>query len=1387
MNKYSILLLAAATAVACSQEGIEEVKHTPVEPVVSNLDLRASFEGEQTRISTDDGLTFTLDEGTEQIGVYVETDGVETIENLKFTAGSADAESGWVSFTPEQSIHVQATSKIYAYAPYAATNVSFNGTIEDATRAEWDGTRVVNLPAEQTQTATHEVAHLAEYYTIVATPATPAARETLDDYSVDLQFSGVFALVKFVLQNEEAEPVTVSKVVFSSDDADLAGNFALNLKHDNPSLTNTDYAPQPVEGKTASSVSVSLTTPVELKNGDQAEVYAVVNAGEFATATIEVYAELNGKEVVYTKQLTSKTITRQQRAAFGVKLMDGVAVSKEPVYDEATKTYTITTAEELAWVAEQTNAGNGFQGQTLVVSNDIDLQNVAWTPIGTESNPFKGTFDGAGHTISNLSVDTPDEKFAGLFGNATGGTIKNLVIENANVKGESYVAAVVGNAFTTKTENITIKGDIYIEGSGQDIGALTGYSYGNITDVTVEATPGSYVKGSSYFGGVVGYLGEGKTTLTNVHSNIDVIGKYYMIGGITGFAQYGNIFIDCSCSGNISLTDGNPTSPNQWLRIGGIAGCWNNDAESYVVTLSNCTFTGTLSSRNTNGDEVSEFDFGGLVGRSYNYPGVGTLIINGEKVWPVGPSEPSYDEATKTYTVTDTDELAWVADQVNAGDDFAGKTITLAGDLDLAGQEWTPIGNGARSGVTYKGNVFKGTFDGNGRTISNLSVKNISGDNAAGLFGVVAGGTVRNIVMEVNIDATSNDLAAGCVGLLVDGGTIENVTVSGSVSGHEAAAGIVSRISIDGTVRNCHNHATITGSSYNIGGIAGAAFNTAAGKTMTIENCTNDAAISGTFAVGGIVGFSSADVKGCTNDGTVSGQYSIGGIVGEQQNAGSVVSCVNNSDIVNSASNQYGTGGIVGWIRYIGIEERYPFKEEIEVIGNTNYGSIEGSNDAGGIVGVVYHYGKINENKNYAAKLASNNFVAGIVGNVQFMISSGNNTHAGMTAEHHVYVENNYSETTLDNMTGALKDKFVYTNDASLTTISGNTPDDGAQVTTSEQAAAAINAGGKVTVAGAIDKIDLTALDPAADVELVLNAAVGEIVLGSANANPANMTITVAKDVDYPVFSVVKGCNIENLTIIGDNTSSKACAGINLINMGVTVVKNVTIDGVRFDGNAIDFGFTANPQTTQNIVIENCVATNLVKPLFNCSNNKYDGTVVGDITIRNNTASFSSSAANTINGIYLCLSNTGTILIEGNTITNAPKHGFMGDANKCEHLIIRNNTIVDPVEDGIKMDNPDNKVTIEGNTITATEFGVRVARFAADRNPNIVITGNKIDMSSAKAIAGISIAQSEAFGPATLTIKDNVKVAGNPSNGWFEINEALTVNAGSDIATPFNN
>jgi hypothetical protein len=134
-----------------------------------------------------------------------------------------------------------------------------------------------------------------------------------------------------------------------------------------------------------------------------------------------------------------------------------------PAYNAETQTWTVTNADELAWVAAsvngtiglQTKAGAApktFKGETVVLANDIDLQGRPWTPIGNGDHAnryeylFGGTFDGQGHSIKNMNVDYTE--CAGLFGRICGATIQNVTIDGFNLKSDHYAGAIIGWAET---------------------------------------------------------------------------------------------------------------------------------------------------------------------------------------------------------------------------------------------------------------------------------------------------------------------------------------------------------------------------------------------------------------------------------------------------------------------------------------------------------------------------------------------------------------------------------------------------------------------------------------------------------------------------------------------------------------------------------------------------------------------------------------------------------------------------------------------------------------------------------------------------------------------------------------------------------------------------
>ena len=441
----------------------------------------------------------------------------------------------------------------------------------------------------------------------------------------------------------------------------------------------------------------------------------------------------------------------------------------------------------------------------------------------------------------------------------------------------------------------------------------------------------------------------------------------------------------------------------------------------------------------TGENEISEDTETIIPGSEESLPAVNALAVNRAAA---GPFSGGTGTAEDPYIISDVDGLKAFAASVNgtdgnAANSYKGKYISLTAGAtyDLSGIDWTPIGNGSRSGSEAVDNTFQGSFDGAGATVTGVSISgdNWEADQAVGFFGVLDGGTVKNLNLSVSIDVPKNEMAGGAVGLMVNGGTVEGVIVSGTVSALRGNGGIVGRMTKSGTIRQCVNDATIEATGANAGGIVGAAYYTSTGE-MFIESCINNGVITSESSVaGGIVGLSAADVKDCANHAAVTGGgYSVGGIVGEQQNYGSVTGCTNNGEVKTTGTGVFGAGGIVGWIRYNGAAGDYPLKGVVEISGNTNTASVTGAGSAGGIVGHIYDAAAVTGNVNQAPAISSSNFAAGIAGSLQ-----KNGGTSGLGDSYTLTVINNVSTTTEANITGPCKDLWAYKNDSHFT-VDGN-------------------------------------------------------------------------------------------------------------------------------------------------------------------------------------------------------------------------------------------------------------------------------------------------------------------------------------------------------------
>ena len=234
-------------------------------------------------------------------------------------------------------------------------------------------------------------------------------------------------------------------------------------------------------------------------------------------------------------------------------------------------------------------------------------------------------------------------------------------------------------------------------------------------------------------------------------------------------------------------------------------------------------------------------------------------------------------ESDGSYTVTSADGLMNVAELVNGGK--TDINITLDKNIDLTGKDWTPIG-------TNYDNSYKGTFDGGGHTITGLTFT--TNDEYAGLFGWLnRAGTVKNVVME-GVQITSNQIYGGSIGGVVgySWGTIENCSVSGSVSGTVYVGGVVG-VQIGGSITGCSSSATVKG-TVDVGGVAG---QTNSSATLTACYATGNVIIeihpTNNISGGGLVGFNGGNgVRACyatgnvTSTGSSTGKVHIGGFLG---------------------------------------------------------------------------------------------------------------------------------------------------------------------------------------------------------------------------------------------------------------------------------------------------------------------------------------------------------------------------------------------------------------------------------------------------------------------------------------------------------------------------
>ena len=167
--------------------------------------------------------------------------------------------------------------------------------------------------------------------------------------------------------------------------------------------------------------------------------------------------------------------------------------------------YIIKSVEGLQKIAELVNGGKDYSEKTIYLNKDLDLSGITYTPIGTETNPFKGTFDGHGYTISSLNIDSTSD-YVGLFGYSEG-NIRNVIVNGEGITGASKVGGIAGfNA--GEIENCI--NNIPIEGTSM-VGGIVGNGWGTIRYCENNAP----ITASSMAGGIIGNTGDNANIATN--------------------------------------------------------------------------------------------------------------------------------------------------------------------------------------------------------------------------------------------------------------------------------------------------------------------------------------------------------------------------------------------------------------------------------------------------------------------------------------------------------------------------------------------------------------------------------------------------------------------------------------------------------------------------------------------------------------------------------------------------------------------------------------------------------------------------------------------------------------------------------------------------------
>lgn len=708
--------------------------------------------------------------------------------------------------------------------------------------------------------------------------------------------------------------------------------------------------------------------------GEEVTVTPTVKDMDGNTVSSENYSVSSSPSPVkevgrYTMTITSNTangysgtLTHQFKVT---KNISGTGTKDEP--------YLINTTDDWNLFAKSVEGGIDYYGKYVKLTNDITISTMVGVCDESGDRPFRGIFEGDNHTLtanitSTATGDNKNNQGVAPFHLIKQATIQNLIVAGNITSASKYAAGLVG-WIDGKSKDSNIKDCIVkatITTSADCAGGFVGnicYSDRNNLYFTNSVFAGKIINTSSddsrRAGGFCGY-GYSNSYFENclengTYTNVtymnprnaygaffnDRVNSLYYVNKIAVNDKYITKEYGCYQVANTVPADelylqreikGYQFYQSVWITGLNDSYPYNNGEEvslAYELKTNSgkltkdTDYTVTLSPNAPAAAGDYTISFTAKEGNSGGYAGTTTRtfsVMDGENLDGYVFNTEGEGES-KVYLINNERDLERLAAYVNSGHDATDKTFKQTADITLTAAH-TSIGGYFEGNFRY----FKGTYDGNNKTISNLTV-NAPNSNYQGLFGYTREAKIKNVTL-ANCNITGKQNTGGIVGYASTSTAIENCHVNGNINATASVAGYHGGIVGSATATSITN-CTVTGtistsvSNDNYGGIVGAA-----NYDVVITSCENAANISGDGQNhGGIVGRdyrSSNKFKYCLNTGVVSGNQYVGAIAGQKDSPRDFDHCYypNQSTIkafgYSSGSNNYTGHGEVAYVVTLG-------------------------------------------------------------------------------------------------------------------------------------------------------------------------------------------------------------------------------------------------------------------------------------------------------------------------------------------------------------------------------------------------------------------------------------------------------------------------------------